>query len=132
MLAAFTPPAFAGDMYWFGSHRPRTGKCPAGTREVAASIYYCDGLPFSNGEHCRDGLFAASNMPDGFRMGSLITITNARHQNRSVTVRRVDTLPNNKAAWHVGVRLDLMPEAFKKLGPLGPQGQKETGWVCAR
>lgn len=130
LLIMMATPVEAKDWSWFGKNRPRTGKCWFGAREVAASVYECTGHRTASGEPCRDGFFAASNMPDGWLMHSDIIITNPSN-GRTVVVRRNDTLPK-KSAWRVGARLDLMPKAFRALGPLGPGGRRESGWVCAR
>lgn len=112
---------------WFAANRSGAGLC-AGGRAVSVSMYRCTGRRTASGEPCRDGMFAASNMPDGWPMGATVSVTNPR-TNRSITVRRNDTLPKGPS-WRAGNRLDLMPSAFAALGPLGPGGRVESGWVC--
>lgn len=123
---------FAG----FGKNRPRLGRCVAGEREVALSVYNLPGSQVSISTRQHPVYFdanahaCASNMPDGFPKGKRVELRNPRKGGTSYCIIN-DTLPK-KEAWAVGVRLDATPRVFKELGPLGPGGREESGWVCAR
>lgn len=121
-IATLTTQAHARGWSWFDQHRPRIA-CATGRSMVISR--YCVGHHTASGEHLNCKALTAA-APRSIPLNTRIRIVNPRN-GRSVTVRvndRVDQILERRFG------LDLTPAAFAALGPLGPDGRRESGWGC--